>query len=230
MLSIVTLEPKLLNIIMVLVKNGVRKDFILINEEKIKEMFNSSLEDFFQDTEKLIPKYLEKKENSEGISLRITSETEKSLRSLLIELQTIFFGFPPQIRGLLMTGLGEGNYYIALPEYSKQFNELLGWTPYPGTLNLRLTTHNDVEGFQRLINSPSHLINGFKHEGRTFGEVLLWKCEIQHFTDEIIEGAVIRPVRTHHSHQTIELIAPYNIRDKLNLKDEDTLIVNPNLM
>ena len=230
MSSIVNLDPKLLNIIITLLKNGIRNDFTLIDEIKIKELFKYSLRDFLQDADKLIPKYLEKKENSKGLKLRITSETEKSLRSLLIDLQTIFFGFPSQIRGLLMTGLGEGNYYIALPEYTKQFKKLLGWEPFPGTLNLRLTTHSDVEGFQRLINSPSHLINGFKHEERTFGEVLLWKCEIQHFTGEIIEGAVIRPVRTHHNHQTIELIAPYNLRNKLDLKDEDTLIVKPNLM
>ncbi|MHA1984392.1 MAG: DUF120 domain-containing protein [Candidatus Hodarchaeales archaeon] len=227
--SLITVEPKLLNILITLAKNGVKRDFISMDDDKIYDLFKIPRSKFLLNIQKLIPKYLEVQESQNQLEIKITSETEKFLRLLLIDLQTIFFGFPSQIKGLLMSGLGEGKYYISLPEYSEQFKSLLGWIPYPGTLNIRLATPIDVEGFQRLINSPSHLIKGFEHEGRTFGEVLLWKCEIQHFTDEIIEGAVIRPVRTHHNHQIIELLAPDNIRDRFNLKDEDTLIIKPNL-
>jgi len=229
MSSLLNVEPKLLNFLITLAKNGINRDFVSIDDDKISELFKISRQTFLQDINKLVPVYLEVQESQNQVNIKITAETEKYLRLLLIDLQTIFFGFPSQIKGLLMSGLGEGKYYISLQEYSDQFRKLLGWIPFPGTLNIRLATPGDVEGFQRLINSPSHLIKGFKHEGRTFGEVLLWKCDIQHFTDEIMEGAIIRPVRTHHNHQIIELLAPEMIRKRFNLKDEDTLTIKPNL-
>jgi riboflavin kinase len=227
--SIINLEPKLLSILIALAKNGIRLEFVPLQDSKISELFQISRESFLEEIQNLIPKYVVIQEDTDKLNIKITTETEKCLHLLLIDLQTIFYGFPTQIKGLLASGLGEGQYYISVPEYSEQFQNLLGWIPYPGTLNIRLATSIDVEGFQRLINSPSHLIKGFKHEGRTFGEVLLWKCEIQHFTDETVEGAVIRPVRTHHNHQILELLAPENLRQRFNLKDEDTLTVIPNL-
>ncbi|MFW9930624.1 MAG: DUF120 domain-containing protein [Candidatus Thorarchaeota archaeon] len=220
----------ILKILITIEKLGA-SDYISISDIENSKSFNFSKDELISTINTLSPKYVEVKKRKSVLFVKLTKYGLDILRSLLVDLQSIFFGFPTQfqIRGLMITGLGEGKYYIAIPEYSKQFEELLGWVPFPGTLNIRLTTPDDVEGFQRLLSSPSYLIKGFQHEGRTFGEALLWKCEIQHFKDEVVAGAIIRPVRTHHSHQIIECIAPINLREKFNLKDEETIILRPML-
>lgn len=223
------LSSELLNKLIMLAKHGVSDEFTTLSNEKSQEIFNYTTKEFLNDLQPLKPLYIEVREKGTEIELKLTKNALNELRSLLVDLQIVFFGYPNQIKGIVTSGLGEGQYYISHPNYSSQFQELLGWVPFPGTLNIRLATPRDVEAFQRLINSPSHLIRGFKQEERTFGEVLLWKCKIQHFRDESIDAAVIRPVRTHHNHQIVEILAEKNIRKTFNVKDEETLVIFPNL-
>ncbi|MHB8352742.1 MAG: DUF120 domain-containing protein, partial [Thermoplasmata archaeon] len=51
------------------------------------------------------------------------------------ELRRIFDG-PARLAfsGIVVSGLGEGRYYLSRPGYLVQFAERLGYTPYPGTL------------------------------------------------------------------------------------------------
>ena len=49
------------------------------------------------------------------------------------------------LEGTLFTGLGEGAYYVTRDDYRKQFIEKLGFDPYPGTLNIKLTSDYDMK-------------------------------------------------------------------------------------
>jgi len=41
-------------------------------------------------------------------------------------------------KGKVTSGLGEGKYYTEQKKYTKQFQEQLGFKPYPGTLNVEI--------------------------------------------------------------------------------------------
>ena len=46
-------------------------------------------------------------------------------------------------RGVVFSGRGEGSFYVSI--YARSFEEVLGFRPFPGTLNIRLQA--DIERF-----------------------------------------------------------------------------------
>jgi riboflavin kinase len=115
------------------------------------------------------------------------------------------------LSGKIITGLGEGQYYIALDGYRTQFIEKLGFDPYPGTLNVRLDA-NSIDIRKKIAQSIN--ISGFTDQNRTFGKGSCFRVRISD-----IEGAVITPERTHYPGDIIEIIAPVNLREHMELKD-----------
>jgi len=118
------------------------------------------------------------------------------------------------IIGEVVSGLGEGAYYVRL--YSPRFKEYLGFEPYPGTLNVRVLFPKTV--FDALCNARPVIIPGFTREGRTFGDVKAYRVRI-----DGVEGAIVIPSRTVHPPGIAEIIAPVNLRKRLNLKDGDRI-------
>jgi len=149
----------------------------------------------------------------DGQLISITKNGIDLLQKELNDYQGIFSG-NGNIRilsGKIITGLGEGQYYIALDGYRTQFIEKLGFDPYPGTLNVRLdATSIDIR--KRIAQSIR--ISGFTDQNRTFGKGSCFRVRISD-----IEGAVITPERTHYPEDIIEIIAPVNLREHLELKD-----------
>jgi len=121
------------------------------------------------------------------------------------------------LAGKLITGLGEGQYYISLEGYRTQFIEKLGFTPYPGTLNLKLDPHS-IEIRKGI--SQDIQISGFTTQNRTFGSGSCFNVMI-----EDVRGAVIVPERTHYPEDIIEIIAPVNLREYLKVRDGSTVEV-----
>jgi riboflavin kinase len=125
--------------------------------------------------------------------------------------------YPPSVtlEGTVFTGLGEGAYYISKEHYKKQFIEKLGLDPYPGTLNLKLTSDYDIKTRTELEAYPGVEIEGFKNQDRTFGLVKCFPVMIENK----IKGALLSVVRTHYDISVIEIIASVCLRKYLNLKD-----------
>jgi riboflavin kinase len=119
------------------------------------------------------------------------------------------------LEGTVFTGLGEGAYYIAKENYRKQFMEKLGFDPYPGTLNLKLTTDYDNKARGELDAYPAVEIEGFKSEDRTFGDVKCYPVIIENK----VKGALISALRSHYDSSVVEIIAPVALRKHLKLKD-----------
>jgi riboflavin kinase, archaea type len=119
-----------------------------------------------------------------------------------------------KIRGKVVGGLGEGQYYISVDGYKSQFNEKLCFDPYPGTLNLKL-----FEPFVQPV-AGSIKIEGFRDEKRTFGECRCYPVKING-----IKGAIVRPERSSYPANLIEVIAPVNLRKTLCLSDGDEIEV-----
>jgi riboflavin kinase len=154
----------------------------------------------------------------EGCLIKITDAGIKELKKLYSNLRFLMeAAYPPSItlEGVVFTGLGEGAYYISKERYTKQFIEKLGFEPYPGTLNLKLTTDYDVKTRSELEAYPAIEIEGFRSEDRTFGSVKCYPVTIENR----VKGALILALRSHYDASVIEVIAPVFLRKHLNLKD-----------
>ena len=154
----------------------------------------------------------------DGSLIKITDSGIKELKKLYSKLSFLMEAtYPPSItlEGIVFTGLGEGAYYISRERYRSQFIEKLGFDPYPGTLNLKLTTDYDVKSRSELEVYPAVEIEGFQNENRTFGSV---KC-YQAIIENKVKGALILALRSHYDASVIEVIAPVFMRKELKLKD-----------
>jgi riboflavin kinase len=154
----------------------------------------------------------------EGCLIRITDAGIKELNKLYSTLRLLIeAAYPPSVtlEGTVFTGLGEGAYYITKENYRKQFMEKLGFDPYPGTLNLKLTTDYDNKARGELDAYPAVEIEGFKSEDRTFGDVKCYPVIIENK----VKGALISALRSHYDSSVVEIIAPVALRKHLKLKD-----------
>lgn len=154
-----------------------------------------------------------------GQLVTITKNGLIALKKELNDYQEIFSwnGHKKFLSGKVVTGLGEGQYYISLEGYRTQFIEKLGFDPYPGTLNIKLDSQS-VE--LRKGISADIRISGFMDQNRTFGR---GSCFVVMIRD--IKGAVIVPERTHYPENIIEIIAPVNLRKHFDLTDGSTVQV-----
>lgn len=173
--------------------------------------------------------FIEKSQMGQGLSVQITPAGKKVLWRTYSDLGAIFHEVPSQIKGQLARGLGEGGYYISLEGYMKQFEQVLGWRPFPGTLNIRLVTEEDIDAFERLLKTQYTTIEGYYDEKikRTLGKVFLWECDIQYTKTQTSKGAIIFPDRTHHQKTIMEVLAPISLREAWQLDDGDALSIQP---
>lgn len=171
--------------------------------------------------------YIKKVPYGKSQLIILTNEGKKVLRSLYKELKMVvetkeskkFIDYPQKIKGEVFSGIGEGAYYISLEGYKKQFIKKLGFDPFPGTLNLRLRSLKSLRKRRILEHRdfPKIQIEGFKEGTRTFGDVDALRILI----NNKVKGAILFIQRTHHSAPILEIISPYFLREKLDLKDGD---------
>jgi riboflavin kinase len=126
------------------------------------------------------------------------------------------------LTGAVKGGLGEGRYYLSRPGYVSQFEQKLGWAPYPGTLNLELSGP-EANKLKFLRKHPVLQIEAFQAEGRTFGGVACHPATVQGQA-----CAAILPHRSHYT-TTLEVIAPVRLRDALPCADGQSLAVTVSL-
>lgn len=160
-----------------------------------------------------------------GNQIKITPEGIATLEQVFTDLWMILTTSGREIteqislRGKIITGMDEGAYYLSKKAYQDQFSMILGFTPFPGTLNIQILDEVTLQSFERLLRLPARFISGFKEKGRVFGKVFIWPSFLQ-VKDHKIPSAIIRPDRTHHTSQ-IEIIAQENIRETCGVKDGD---------
>ena len=163
-------------------------------------------------------KWIQRTITPEGSFIKIAEAGRKKIQQLYSNLRFLIEAtYPPSVtlEGTVFTGLGEGAYYISKDIYRKQFIEKLGFDPYPGTLNLKLTTDYDLKTRTELETYPAIEIEGFKNENRTFGLVKCYPAMI----DNKAKGALVLALRSHYDTSVLEFIAPICLRKQLTLKD-----------
>ncbi|MGC2288610.1 MAG: DUF120 domain-containing protein [Thermoplasmata archaeon] len=151
--------------------------------------------------------------------LTLTPAGVEALRREYHAYRRVFEG-PARLRfaGLVASGLGEGRYYLSQPGYIVQFQERLGYTPYPGTLNIRVDP-KELLRIDGLRHWEGIRIDGFQASGRTFGGATCYGGRINGRPCHLI-----RPDRSHYQ-DVVELIAPESLRESLQVHDGDTVTV-----
>jgi riboflavin kinase len=147
-----------------------------------------------------------------GLTVSLDNKGREFLQNNYHKLSQIFQG-KTTIIGITKQGIGEGSYYVSQKQYQQQFKTKLGFNAFPGTLNLEI---NKEELAQFLANKETLEIDGFTTKTRSFGSITTYKIKVNN-----IEAAIVKPARARHPENIIEIIAPVNLRNSLNLKDND---------
>ncbi|MHA1943038.1 MAG: DUF120 domain-containing protein [Candidatus Thorarchaeota archaeon] len=206
-------------------KGAIHSKTILTTRE-LGEILNVSQQTASRRIAQCVEKgYLSRVHTAEGMLLQITDKGCEELLHILTNLEIAFT--PPEdeivITGQVVTGLGEGAYYVQV--YSSKLRSALGFKPHLGTLNVKIVDDESRKAISRMKNTTPLVLSGFSHKGRTFGDVICYRVKV----NKTIEGAIVIAQRTHHSGEILEIVAPLNIRDALKLSDDDkvTLVVVP---
>ncbi len=156
--------------------------------------------------------FIDREPTTGGIKIRLTDKSRRMLRDEFSVLQKVFEA-PNFLEGRVFKGFGEGGYYVKI--YESKIKSLLGFKPYPGTLNLSAPA-DDVNLFLMRLDSKS--IPSFKAKDREFGSARIYPIRI--FGKK---AAILRPERTNYDSSIVEIVSGDCLREKMKLKDGDIL-------
>lgn len=152
-------------------------------------------------------------------AVSLTQKAVSELARVKTDLDAVFESKRKTVfSGKLFTGLGEGGYYISQSQYVNFIEKKLGFAPFPGTLNLRLS-----EPSRRITLSGMNglRIPGFESKGRAFGALIAYPAKINGKE----RGAVVVPERTHYGDDVLEIVSKERLRKKLRINDGDEVEV-----
>ncbi len=119
------------------------------------------------------------------------------------------------LEGIVTSGLGKGAVFMSIDYYKSKVREKLGFSPYIGTLNLKLD-ENSADLFKKIKKTSPIRIEGFKKGNKTFGGSDCYKIRIN-----AVNASIIIPDMTENEENIVEIIAPVNLKSELNIKDGD---------
>ena len=123
-----------------------------------------------------------------------------------------------KMKGKIVEGLGEGCTFTRLPWVRDQLISKLSIDPFPGTLNLEISTGDDLENLERLRRMEGIEIIP---EDPSFCR---GKCYLALVGGQL-RGAVVVPEVPDYPNNKIELISGQNIKKSLFVKTGDLLEV-----
>ena len=151
------------------------------------------------------------KKSEKGI--QITAKGKEELRALYLKLKSLFGGGEMFFSGKIVHGRDEGKAFISIPGYRHGIKKLLGFEPFPGTLNVELP-EVQIEKRVALRERRGVILEGFHHEGETYGMAEFYRCKVNG-----LDGALIFPYRTHHGLRILEIISPYDLKKTLGVRE-----------
>jgi riboflavin kinase len=206
---------------------GAHRNYIELTTTQISKNINRSQQSASKhllDLENL--GYIDRIRKGHSIRIKITDKGFSHVSSLYEKLK---FAIESDVltaitlEGHVVSGMGEGAYYMSLEGYRKQFRQKLGYDPFPGTLNIKLSDAVSTHSRRDLINYPSIFIDGFYDKHRTYGWVKCYPAEINNGL--VKNAALLILERTHYDDSTIEVIAPISIKKTTKVKNGDYVSV-----
>jgi riboflavin kinase len=130
-----------------------------------------------------------------------------------------------RIQGVIFSDLGQASKFMAMDWVQQALRQRLGFAPYPGTLNVRASTPQDVrlwDEIQReIVALPlAPLEGGFCSAG-------LYLVSLKRLVDsgESLRGAVLLPEVVDYAKDKIEIVTQVRIKDALSVRDGDSLVL-----
>jgi riboflavin kinase len=203
-----------------LMKLGATKTAVKISTTELSNIMGGSQQSASRHLQLLEMRgVLERSIDSGGTRVRINGKGVAELDHVLQELKWHLEGKEAnaiEIEGVVVSGLFEGAYYIAKEGYLRQIVDKLGFEPFLGTLNVRIT-EEQLEKRHRLERGPFIHLEGFKDGERAFGGARCYPLTL----NEEVEGALIVAERSIHDENVLEIISPLYLRRHLGLADGD---------
>jgi riboflavin kinase len=201
-----------------LLSKGAKHNFITVTTDSLGKSIKKS--------QQSASKHLLELENNQcieriitgrNISVKITPKGFSEMMKLSATLQKSLDSSPStvELKGTLVSGMGEGAYYMSLKGYTKQFKSKIGYIPFPGTLNVRLDKKIHQEAIKQFENLNGITIESFSDGKRTYGWVKCFHAKI----NQSIACELIILERTHHDNSIIELISDVCIKKSGKLKN-----------
>jgi riboflavin kinase len=120
------------------------------------------------------------------------------------------------LEGKVFSGKGEGAKFMKLPWVKKQVEETLGFVPYSGTLDVRITEES--------VKLKKLLAEGDTVDIKPATGFCWGKCYKAIFKTEL-KCAIVVPEVTGYPENLIEIIGPENLRRRFHLSDGDPVEV-----
>jgi riboflavin kinase len=121
------------------------------------------------------------------------------------------------VKGKLVSGEGVGRFFVGVDWSKEQIREKLGFDPYQGTLNIRLS-EREAEKLRKVLKASKGIeivpAKGY-FTGHCFKALIMAK----------IKGAIIIPDKPGYLSTNLEIIAPVYLRGTLSLEDDDEIQV-----
>jgi riboflavin kinase len=154
-----------------------------------------------------------------GGKIMLTHKAVGRVREFVSGVLESLKGTSVSFGGSLIIGLGRGAYFVSQKEYMGQFRKKLGFSPFAGTLNVKID-EADIEKRLTLREQPAIEIKGFAKGKRRFGKIACYKCAVGG-----LPCAIIFPEMSGHGLSVLEVISPFNLRKRLSLSDGSRITV-----
>ncbi|MFA5108121.1 MAG: DUF120 domain-containing protein [Candidatus Micrarchaeia archaeon] len=118
-----------------------------------------------------------------------------------------------KIIGKVVSGRGEGQFFLSLEKYAQEFEKLLGHAPFAGTLNVRVLPEYEKLALE-LRMGDGLVVDGFDVGNKKYFQI---KCHKAKILGE--QGVIIFPFLNHHPPEVLEFVCAENMRKKFGLKD-----------
>ena len=117
------------------------------------------------------------------------------------------------VKGVVFSGEGKASQFVEISWAKKQIEKKLGFKPYVGTLNIRLS-RREANHLRDILEKSRHIEivppTGF-YAAHCFKAVIMNK----------IRGAVVIPQKPGYPSNVLEVTATVYLREALSLKDGD---------
>lgn len=123
-----------------------------------------------------------------------------------------------KVVGTLFSGMGKGRYYVGHPEYQRRFEKVLGYVPYPGTLNIKLSDRAVIEEVSSIRKGGGVKVDGFSIGGESFSSLNCYDGDLRGERVTLLFIDV-----TYYNESVAELISPVYLRGKFGLKDGEVV-------
>jgi riboflavin kinase len=202
---------------------GARQGFIEINTSKLGKRISKSQQAASKHLLELESLgFIVRTRTGQKFKVRVTDRGYKEIENVSSLLKSALEAHSSTLvalEGKVVSGMGEGAYYMSLDGYKTQFRQKLGYEPYPGTLNVKLAEEIFMNSRPDIEKSSYVYIQGFNDGSRTYGWVKCYPADIN--DGAISDSAILVLERTHYDTSLLEVIAPVCIKDYLGIRNGD---------